>query len=742
MWLLVTGVCAASGIWATHFVAMLAYEDNLATAYDPGLTAASLVIAIIATTAGFSIASFGSRMQVLFGGAVIGLGISLMHFTGMKALIIGAISNGTGPTSAPRWSSALLGCAATSVFHHLTGKGAIAAGAAALTLAICSMDFTAMAAALIVPDPTVEVSTGFSADASMMALSIAGLTFLVIFAGLAAAVIDHSTSIDNMGHIRELVDAASEGIVICDDGVIINANRRVVELSGTDLAGLTGKRVAGDLLQGLDFDGSNGVQATEALMHTADGRRVPVEVIRRPFRSGPRGNEVYAIRDLTERHRNEAKIAHMAHHDALTDLPNRILLRERLEAAVRSARHGEPIALLCLDLDRFKAVNDTLGHAIGDSLLKQVARRLLVCMREGDTVARLGGDEFVVLQITPEPWKQAAALAEQVIEALGAPYDVKGHRINIGTSVGIAVPLDADVTAETLLAQADLALYTSKTTGRGVYTFFEPAMNTRAHERRELERDLRFAIANGQLELHYQPFVSLERDEYCGAEALVRWRHPQRGLVGPDSFIPIAEESGLIDDIGEWVLREACAEALHWPEAIKIAVNLSPLQFKSLKLVDTVNKTLAATGLAPRRLELEITESVMLHDSDRTLDILQQLHDLQVGISMDDFGKGYSSLSYLQKFSFDKIKIDRCFLANATDGGGLAVIRAISGLGRALRLAVIAEGVETYEQLELVRAEGCAEAQGYLFSRPVAAAEIRRMLDAPLPLPGRTAAAA
>ena len=743
MWLLVTGVCAASGIWATHFVAMLAYEDNLPTAYDPGLTAASLVIAILATTIGFSIASFGSRMQVLIGGAVIGLGISLMHFTGMKALIVGGhIEWDWAHVGAAIVLGALLGSVATTAFHRMTGKTAIAAGAALLTLAICSMHFTAMAAALIVPDPTIEVATGFSADAAMMALSIAGLTLLVIFAGLAAAFIDHRTSIDNLGHIRELVDAASEGIVICADGIIINANRRVVELSGTDLARLNGKRVAGDLLQGLDFDGSNGVQATEALMHTSDGRLVPVEVIRRPFRSGLRGNEVYAIRDLTERHRNEAKIAHMAHHDALTDLPNRILLRERLEAAVRSARHGEPVALLYLDLDRFKAVNDTLGHAIGDSLLKQVARRLLGCVREGDTVARLGGDEFVVLQITPEPWKQAADLAAQVIEVLGAPYDVKGHRINVGTSVGIAVPLDADVSAETLLAQADLALYTSKAAGRGVYTFFEPAMNTRAHERRDLERDLRFAIANGELELHYQPFVSLERDEICGAEALVRWRHPQRGLVAPDSFIPIAEESGLIDEIGEWVLREACAEAQQWPETIKIAVNLSPLQFKSFKLVDTVSKTLAATGLGPNRLELEITESVMLHDSDRTLAILQQLHDLQVDISMDDFGKGYSSLSYLQKFSFDKIKIDRCFLANATDGGGLALIRAISGLGRALRLVVVAEGVETREQLELVRAEGCAEVQGFFFSPPVAAGEIRRMLHAPLPIPGRAAAAA
>ena len=629
----------------------------------------------------------------------------------------------------------LLGAAATSAFHHFTRKTAIAAGAAILTLAICSMHFTAMAAALIVPDPTVAMDTGFSADSFMMALSIAGLTLLVIFAGLTAAIIDHRTSIDNLGHIRELVDAASEGIVICSDGVIVNANRRVLELSGTALDDLIGQQVAGGLLQGLEFDGSDGVQTTEALMRASDDRLVPVEVIRRPFRSGLRGNEVYAIRDLTERHRNEAKIAHMAHHDALTDLPNRILLRERLEPAILSTRRGEKIALLYLDLDRFKIVNDTFGHPIGDALLKLVAKRLLSCVREGDTVARIGGDEFVILQSTAEPWKQAADLASRIIDVISSPYDVKGHRVSIGTSVGIAVPANADVTAETLLAQADLALYSSKGAGRGVYTFFEQAMNTRAHERRELERDLRFALGNGELEVHYQPFINLERNEISGVEALVRWRHPKRGLIKPDNFIPIAEETGLIDEVGEWVLHEACAEAAHWPEVIKIAVNLSPVQFKSAKLVDMVRKTLATTGLAAHRLELEITESVMLQDSDRTLDILQRFHDLDIGISMDDFGTGYSSLNYLQKFSFDKIKIDRCFLANASNGGGLAVIRAISGLGHALRLVVMAEGVETWEQVELARAEGCTEVQGYYFSPPVPAGDIRRMLHSSFEMP-------
>jgi diguanylate cyclase (GGDEF)-like protein/PAS domain S-box-containing protein len=730
LWLLMTGVCAASGIWATHFVAMLAYDAGIQTAYDPALTAASLLIAIITTTFGFAVATGRTRLAVVAGGAVIGLGISLMHFTGMRALLVaGHMHWDYALVGVAVVLGATLGAASTTAFHMLTGRRAIAAGAVILTLAICAMHFTAMGAATIELDPTVDVPWGFSADASMLALAIAGLTFLVIFAGLAAALIDHRTTLDNMGQIRELVDAASEGIVISQDGIIVNVNRRVSELCGRPLDDLAGKSVSGDLLDQLSFDATVADRwATEALIKAPGDTLIPVEVIRRPFRSGLRGNEVYAIRDLTERHRNEARIAHMARHDALTDLPNRVLLRERLEPALRSGRCCE-IALLCLDLDRFKAVNDTLGHPVGDALLKQVAKRLLACVRDGDTVARVGGDEFVILQSTAEPWKEAADLAARIIDKISTPYDVKGHRVSIGTSVGIAVPLGEHVTAESLLAQADMALYSSKGSGRGVYTFFEPEMNTRAHARRELEHDLRSALANGELELAYQPFIDLKRYQICGAEALLRWRHPRRGLVQPDSFIPIAEETGLIGEIGAWVLREACAEAARWPADIKIAVNLSPAQFKCPRLVEAVSAALADAKVAAPRLELEITESVLLQDSESTLDTLRRLRDLGARISMDDFGTGYSSLSYLQKFSFDKIKIDRCFVSNAAEGGGgLAVIRAISGLGRALGLVVTAEGVETQPQLDLVRAEGCAEVQGYIFSAPVSARELRTML--------------
>jgi diguanylate cyclase (GGDEF)-like protein/PAS domain S-box-containing protein len=590
------------------------------------------------------------------------------------------------------------------------------------------MHFTAMGAALIVPDPTVDVSWGSAVDSSMMAFAIGGLTVLIMLASLAATLIDRQTALDNKGQIRELVDAASEGIVIAVDGEIVNANQRVIELSGHTLQALVGKSVSGDLLHDVDLQPADAdTQTTEALLIGPDGRPIPVEVIRRKLQAGLRGNEVYAIRDLTERRRSEAKIAHMARHDALTDLPNRILLRERLEPALTSANGDQKVALLCIDLDRFKAVNDMHGHPVGDVLLKQVAKRLLGCVRARDTVARIGGDEFVVVHSSADPSKEAAALAARLIEVVGAPYEVDGHHVMIGASVGIAVAQREEATPETLLVQADMALYSSKNSGRGTYSFFEQEMNTLARERRELEQDLRQALVKGELSLAYQPLVNLASNEISSVEALLRWRHPRRGMIAPNDFIPLAEETGLIVPIGEWVLRHACAEAAGWPAEVKVAVNLSPVQFKSRKLFETIFAAMASSGVPPDRLELEITESVFLQDSDGTLETLKRLRDLGVSVSLDDFGTGYSSLNYLQRFPFDKIKIDRCFLVNASDAGGnLAVIRAISGLGRALGLTVTAEGVETQEQLDLVRSEGCTEMQGFYFTPPVTAEELRR----------------
>ena len=458
------------------------------------------------------------------------------------------------------------------------------------------------------------------------------------------------------------------------------------------------------------------------LQQLSDGRTIFARV-------GPMANGgwVDVLEDITERQENEAKIAHMARHDALTDLPNRVSLQEWLELTAKTARRGEYISVLCLDLDRFKEVNDTLGHPVGDAVLKAVADRLRGSIRQCDIVARISGDEFVVVQLSSEQPDDTAGLASRIIELISAPYSVGDHNILIGTSIGIAVALADSDDAETILGQADMALYASKADGRGTYRFFEPDMNTRAHARRNLEQDLRLAITNGELELHYQPLVNLKNQNVSGFEALLRWRHPQRGMVSPADFIPLAEETGLILPIGEWALRQACTEAATWPEHIKIAVNLSPMQFKGGKLVAIVLDTLATTGLTASRLELEITESSLLQDSEATLATLYELHNCGVRIAMDDFGTGYSSLAYLQKFPFDKIKIDRCFVSSQASGdlSSLAIVRAVNCLGRTLGLSITAEGVETEEQLEMVRFEGCTEMQGYLFSSAKPADQIR-----------------
>jgi diguanylate cyclase (GGDEF)-like protein len=457
----------------------------------------------------------------------------------------------------------------------------------------------------------------------------------------------------------------------------------------------------------------------------SDGRMIAIKHQPMPGRGWLSTHE-----DMTEYRRIEARVAHMAHHDSLTELPNRVLLRERLERALEGVHKGKGLAVLCLDLDRSKDINDTLGHTVGDALLKAVAGRLSACVGEGDTVARFGGDEFTIVQVAAEQPIAATALTARIMEAIGETFDLDGHQVTIGTSVGIAVAPGDGVDCDQLLKNADLALDRAKREGRGVYSFFEPEMDAHMQARRQLQLDLRKALANGEFELHYQPLVNLEHDEISCLEALLRWRHPDRGMVSPAQFIPLAEETGLIVPIGEWALREACAAAAQWPDPIRVAINLSATQFKSRQLVDTVFSALAAAGLSPRRLELEITESVLLQNNDTTLDILHQLRALGVRIALDDFGTGYSSLSYLRSFPFDKIKIDRCFVSDLTEASedATAILRAVAGLGTSLGIATTAEGVETQEQLERVREEGCTEMQGYLFSPPRPFKEISRLL--------------
>ncbi|HEV7277564.1 MAG TPA: EAL domain-containing protein [Devosiaceae bacterium] len=427
--------------------------------------------------------------------------------------------------------------------------------------------------------------------------------------------------------------------------------------------------------------------------------------------------------DITDRRRAEARIRHMARHDALTDLPNRTLFGERIEEALKFHRKEDQLAVLAIDLDRFKSVNDSLGHPAGDKLLQAVAGRLRETVRDTDTVARFGGDEFAVVQLDPDQPAAARSLADRIVELLSTPFQIDEHVVSIGASVGVAIaPADGD-SAERLLQNADMALYRAKTDGRGVYRFFESEMDARMQVRRELEKDLREAIARRDFILYYQPIVNLDRKAVSGVEALLRWKHPTRGIISPGEFIPLAEETGLIVPMGEWALKQACADAATWPENISVAVNLSPVQFRSRRLPEVVMSALALSGLAPGRLELEITEGVLLSDSAETLDVLHRLRAIGVRIAMDDFGTGYSSLSYLQSFPFDKIKIDASFVRRmGSDPSSMAIVRAVTGLGESLGMGTTAEGVETAEQLEQVRAQGCTEVQGYVFSeaRPVA----------------------
>jgi len=461
----------------------------------------------------------------------------------------------------------------------------------------------------------------------------------------------------------------------------------------------------------------------QTILETADGGSIQVS-----YRPLPRGGWVTTLEDITERRRVEDRITHLAHYDALTDLPNRALFHEQLKRELARIAPGEQLAVLYIDIDEFKSVNDTLGHLIGDELLKSVAVSLGRCVRDTDFVARLGGDEFAIVQTGIRTADDVTGLVTRVLDTIREPYECLGHQVTTDASIGIALAPQHGADLDQILKNADLAMYAAKSAGRRTYRFFEPEMDARARARHILEMDLRQAISDGAFEVHYQPCISLQDNKITSCEALLRWRHSERGMIPPAEFIPIAEETGLINQLGEWVLTTACAEATTWPDHIKLAVNVSPVQFKSGTLALKIVAALAASGLPASRLELEITEAVLIRDDEAALAILHQLRAIGVGIALDDFGTGYSSLSYLQRFPFDKIKIDRCFVNDiAEPDGSSCIVQAVVNIAAARQMTTTAEGVETQQQRELLRALGCAEMQGYLFSPAKPAAEIRQL---------------
>ncbi|MBX3594564.1 bifunctional diguanylate cyclase/phosphodiesterase [Sphingomonas sp.] len=509
-----------------------------------------------------------------------------------------------------------------------------------------------------------------------------------------------------------------------EDGAIAAPCGRFADACGRDVAGLEGVQFISL------FDVSTSRDTLARYLDLREGFRdliVQLTVADEPkwwrlsARTRADGRLHGVASDITVEKRAEAKVSYMAHYCALTDLANRFLFNETLTRSIKRLDEGEVAAVLCLDLDQFKSVNDTLGHPIGDKLLCEVARRIELAACEGAMVARLGGDEFAVLIDKAMGIEEVEACALRIIQTIDQPFVLEGMQVMTSTSIGIAIGLGHETMPADLMKKADLALYSAKANGRNRFAHFEPGMDEVARERRELEMDLRTALAGNEFVLYYQPLVSVQSGDTAGYEALIRWNHPTRGLVMPSAFIPLAEETGLVVQIGEWVLREAVAQLKHWPEDVRVSVNLSPAQMRSANLIPMIVNAVANAGINPDRLELEITETMLMQDSEANIAVLRKLHDFGVRIALDDFGTGYSSLNYLRSFPFDKIKIDRCFVESIEyNAESRAIIRAITELAGKLGMVTTAEGVETPHQFERLRQKGCTQVQGYLFSHPVA----------------------
>ncbi len=678
VWLGLDASAAGCGIWATHFIAMLAYDPGGQAKYDLWLTAFSLVFAAVITGAGLYVALRDfSRWAPALGGAVVGCGVAVMHFTGMLALDFpGRIAWSAGHIEIACACGVAFAGSALFVAAKRDSTRHIFSAAGLFALAILSMHFTAMSAVTVIPDPA-HVSNGATLSPTSLALFIAGAAAIVLGMCLIAALVDRRSQ-DLLGRQKVLLDTAlenmSQGLCMFDaTGRVVLFNERYTGMMDLPAATQKGRSLL-DLLKHRKasgrFDGDPDEYFADVMAEVRAGKTITkiietpggrsLRVIDQPMQGG---GWVATFEDITEWRKAEAQLSYMAHHDALTDLPNRTKFRADLEQALRRAKRDGHIAVLCLDLDHFKNINDTLGHPVGDALLTAVASRLKACVRESDTVSRLGGDEFAIVQIGNENQaSEAALLAGRLVEVIGAPYEVAGHQIVIGLSIGIALAPADGCNPDELLKNADMALYRAKADGRATYRFFEAGMDARAQVRRLLEVDLRAALLRNEFELFYQPIHDLKGGRIISLEALIRWNHPLRGMISPLDFIPLAEETGMIIGIGDWVLRQACMDAAGWSQDVRVAVNLSPAQFKHRGLVQTVMAAVAESGLDAKRLELEITELVLLQDNEATLAILHKLREFGVRISMDDFGTGYSSLSYLRSFPFDKIKIDRSFI--------------------------------------------------------------------------------
>jgi diguanylate cyclase len=730
VWLTVSAISTGFGIWATHFVAMLAFTPGLPSGYNIALTILSLIAAILLTGVGLTVSLTENwRHGPWVGGAIVAGGIAVMHYMGMAAFeISGTLLWDPVLVAASIVLGGAIGAIALPVGLHGDHEGWKIGGALLLTLAICSHHFTAMGAVSILPDPNITVSqTALPAGWLAIAVTIASLGILgLATAGVVIDIRDHRRSELETDRMRDLADASVEGLLVCDGQIIVSANKSFSQLAGCPAASLVGGKLEScfpDAVARFKLM-SRANHAVETELRHRDGSVTPVELIMRPIIFAERPHNVVAVRDLKARKDAEQHIHFLAHHDALTGLPNRSFFNARVDQEIASLAPGKSLGILCLDLDRFKEINDLFGHAAGDQALQAFASRLGALLGDQQMMARIGGDEFAILMPGISGPAAAGQLAESILETLRSSTDTP--EMPTTTSIGIALSPDDAADRQSLLNYADVALYRAKQEGRNTYRFFEAKMGADVRERRLLEHELRLAVASGEMSLAYQPQYDIQGGGVVGFEALIRWKSPARGEISPGVFIPIAEETGSILQIGDWVLKEACCEAASWQVPLKVAVNVSAVQLHNAAFAQELHAILLETGLPAKRLEIEITETALVRDFNRTLATLRQVKALGVEIAMDDFGTGYSSLSNLRAFPFDRIKIDRSFIkAVHTNQQAATIVRAVLGLGKGLGLPVIAEGVETAAELQFLQDENCDEVQGYLLGRPAAIRNFR-----------------
>ncbi|WP_246091557.1 bifunctional diguanylate cyclase/phosphodiesterase [Aliirhizobium smilacinae] len=728
IWLLVAAVTGGLSVWATHFVAMLAYEGTIDIEFELFRTVLSAIIAAVGFWASLKIAEGGTLKSEILAGTAATVSVAAMHFTGTASIRAAATIHyeiGIIPVAA-LLSIGLLTFAFRMSMRR-KGRRGLWAAVAASVLSICLLHFSAMSATTLVPDPSLPQASLDGSGRIWMVWAVSVVVGMIIVAGMIASFLDRYLT-----DLRGFANATLEGLAVVREGVIIEANARFPAMLGLRDRDVIGRSpdalmVAADGISLIDVERTRAVEAQPLKAGPLKpGKEAFLEVAVHTIEYRGRQCQVLAVRDLTEKRIAELRVEHMARHDALTDLPNRSLFNEKLEAAIDIAGSAdERLAVLALDLDRFKSVNDVFGHAEGDRVLVKVADILRRCAGVTDTPARIGGDEFIILQPGLDQPTAAYLLADRILDTFRQEMNVNFDPKAVGVSIGVSIFPEDGRTADELRNAADMALYNAKFSGRGTAAFYSADMDADLRQRRLLESELRHAALRDQLSLVFQPLFDASNGTCTGYEALMRWHHPDLGQVSPATFIPVAEETGIIVTLGEWALREACRTAASWDDGLAVAVNVSAVQFRFPDLVDTVAAALTDSGLEPHRLELEITETSLIENRDAVLAMLKKLRALGVLIVIDDFGTGYSSLSNLQTFPFDKIKIDRSFIWQMEeDESARAIVKAIIGLGKSLDLPVVAEGIETFGQHRMVIEEGIEQLQGFLLGKPKSAGEV------------------